>query len=115
MNYNQQGFTEFRKDFTEAVQALENKHGINMSLGAITYDDEGFRVKITAREGAAEFGKNLPTISDFTVGDMVTIDHKKYNNGQVFNVIKINNKKIKVQNGKTIISAPPSMLRIAFK
>lgn len=112
MNYNKQGFQDFRKDFKEAVLMLENKHGINISLGTITYDDDGFRVKITARNGAVEFVKKLST-NDFNVGDMVSIKYKKFDINEVFNVIKINRKKIKVQNGTQIYDVPPSLLILA--
>ena len=51
MEFTNKGFKEFRSDFTNAVKELEKKHEINLILGSITYDDNEFRVKITARKG----------------------------------------------------------------
>ena len=38
----------FRKDFEDAVVALEQKYGFTLSLGKITYSDTDFRSTITA-------------------------------------------------------------------
>lgn len=42
-NFN---FKQFRREFAEAVTELEQKHGLRIKLGNITYDDFGFKGKI---------------------------------------------------------------------
>ena len=38
---------EFRKDFNEAMEALQRKHNISISLGRITYEEERFSAKLS--------------------------------------------------------------------
>ena len=47
----------------------------------------------------AEKGEKIirATRADFTIGDIVGINHKKVNPNQEFEIIKINNKNIKVR------------------
>lgn len=48
MNITPQTLNQFRQDFEQAVSALEAKYQIKMDLGRITYDEQGFRGKLTA-------------------------------------------------------------------
>ena len=43
-----------RADLIAALDTVAATHGLTMSLGGLTYDDDGFRVKITAHRGSAE-------------------------------------------------------------
>jgi hypothetical protein len=96
--FTKQKVLGFRSDFSKAVEALEKQYGCSIELGNIRYDDETISSKMTAKIG----GKKVrASKSDFSVGDIVNIDHKKYTKGDKFEIVKINNKKIKVQ---TIVS-----------
>ena len=80
-------FKAFRQDFEDAVVGLEQKYGVNLSLGKITYSDTDFRSTITAtkvvegktpeqvqfEEHAALFGLKP---EDF--GKHFTVDGKQY-------------------------------------
>ena len=43
-----------RADLIAALDTVAEAHGLTMSLGGLTYDDTGFRTKITAHRGSAE-------------------------------------------------------------
>ena len=44
---------DFRADFTKAMVALEQKYGVGISIGAITYDSTSFRCKMNAISSSA--------------------------------------------------------------
>ena len=46
--------TAIRTDLIAALDTIAETHGLTMSLGGMTYDDAGFRTKITAHRGSAE-------------------------------------------------------------
>ncbi|MCP4265823.1 MAG: hypothetical protein GY777_09650 [Candidatus Brocadiaceae bacterium] len=85
---------KFRSEFEKAVQSLEDQFGVSISLGTIRFDSQGLRGKMMAVKGpkVAKASKD-----DFQVGDTVTINHKKMDPSQEFEIIKINNKNIKVR------------------
>jgi hypothetical protein len=91
---NKQKVTEFRGDFEKAVAQLEKDYGVAISLGAISFNSNELRAKMTAKVGSpvVRASKN-----DFKVGDIVGINHKKVNSNDEFEIIKINNKNIKVK------------------
>ncbi len=84
----------FRGDFQKAVAQLEEQYGVNISLGTIRFDVNGLSAKMKAEKGEKII---RATKNDFKVGDIVTVNHKKVNPTQEFEVIKINTKNIKVK------------------
>ena len=86
--------TEFRGEFAIVVQQLEKEFGVNISLGTIRYDVNGLSAKMKAEKGEKIV---RATKADFQVGDIVGINHKKVNSNDEFEIIKINNKNIKVK------------------
>jgi len=104
----------FRGDFQKAVAQLEEQYGVNISLGTIRYDVNGLSAKMKAEKGEKIV---RATKDDFKVGDIVGIDHKKVNSNDEFEIIKINNKNIKVKainvgDGRIggLINVTPSLL-----
>ena len=85
---------KFRGDFQQAVAQLEKQYGVNISLGTIRFDVNGLSAKIKAEKGEQIIRS---TKNDFMVGDIVSINHKKVNPNDEFEVIKINAKNIKVR------------------
>ncbi len=86
----------FRNDFQKAVQELEAKYGVNISLGTLTYDEGEVRGKMTAKKGDKKLVK--PQIHEFKIGDIVSINHKSVNPNLQFKIVKKNRKTVKVQN-----------------
>ena len=84
----------FRGDFQKAVAQLEAQYGVNISLGTIRFDVNGLSAKMKAEKGEKII---RATRADFTIGDVVGINHKKVNPNQEFEIIKINSKNIKVK------------------
>lgn len=84
----------FRGDFQKAVAQLEEQYGVNISLGTIRYDVNGLSAKMKAEKGEKII---RATKADFQVGDIVGINHKKVNSNDEFEIVKINNKNIKVK------------------
>ena len=70
-----------RADLIAALDTVAATHGLTMSLGGMTYDSDGFRVKITAHRGSAEYAPRFG----------VTAAHFGYeftlNNGKQFRLI----------------------------
>ena len=85
---------KFRGDFQQAVAQLEKQYGVSISLGTIRFDESGLRAKMEAVKGEKVI---RTTKNDFQVGDIVGINHKKVNSNDEFEIIKINNKNIKVK------------------
>ena len=85
---------KFRGDFQQAVAQLEKQYGVNISLGTIRFDVNGLSAKMKAEKGEKVI---RATKADFTIGDIVGINHKKVASNQEFEIIKINNKNIKVR------------------
>lgn len=102
-----QEVVSFRNDFEKLVIQLEKDYGVNIQLGTIRYSNEGLRAKIMAVKGdkVEKLNKN-----DFKVGDIVNINHKKVNPNDTFEVIKINQKNIKVKGKDGIFSVSPGLL-----
>lgn len=51
MEMNNNNLNAFREDFTNAVRFLQDKYGVTISLGRITYGDERFSAKMTVING----------------------------------------------------------------
>ena len=92
--FNKQNVKEFRNDFQQAVAQLEEQYGVNISLGTIRYDVNGLSAKMKAEKGEKII---RATRADFTIGDIVSINHKKVSPNEEFKIVKINSKNIKVQ------------------
>ena len=97
-NFNESTVKQFRDDFINAVAGLEKKYGVHIKLGTLTYDETSIRGKMTALKGDRE---NLLQKEDFTVGELVKINHKKFLPNLVFELKKINRKKILIINNFT--------------
>ena len=111
---NKQKVQEFRGEFQKAVEQLEKDFGVAISLGAISFNSNELRAKMTAKVGSPVV---RATKNDFQVGDIVGINHKKVNSNDEFEIIKINNKNIKVKainvgDGRIggMINVSPSLL-----
>ena len=104
---NKQKVQQFRNDFQKAVEQLEEQYGMNIRLGTIRFDVNGLSSKMTAEKGEKIV---RATKDDFKVGDMVTINHKKVNPNDEFEVIKINAKNVKVKGPQGLFSVTPSLL-----
>jgi len=84
----------FRGDFQKAVAQLEEQYGVNISLGTIRFDVNGLSAKMKAEKGEQII---RATKNDFQVGYIVGINHKTVDKNDEFEIVKINNKNIKVQ------------------
>lgn len=51
MEINNDTLRAFRKDFLDAVACLQDKYGVKISLGGITYEQERFTTKMTVTNG----------------------------------------------------------------
>ena len=49
MEINKQTIEQFRKDFADQVKALENKYGVDIDIGAITFGPNSFHGSLTVR------------------------------------------------------------------
>ena len=104
---NKSKITKFRGDFEKAVAQLEKEHGVNISLGNISYTSNEFRTKMTVTSGDKS---TEHTKDEFQVGDKVGINHKKVNPNDIFTIVKINNKNIKVKGSTGMINVSPGLL-----
>lgn len=87
---------QFRTDFQLAVAQLEKDYNVSIGLGTIRYDGTELRAKMTAAESNGTVEK-IATSTKTRVGDIVSINHKKVNAGDMFTVIKVNKTTVKVQ------------------
>ena len=106
---NKQKVVEFRSEFEKAVKQLENDFGVAISLGTISFNANELRSKMTATVGKT---RTKMTEKDFAVGDVVFIHHKKIANTRTFEILKINNKNIKVRDrdNNSLLTVSPSLL-----
>ena len=106
---NKQKITEFRGDFETAVAQLEKQYGVNIALGTISFSASELRAKMTATVGDKVV---KPSKSDFRVGDIVSINHKKVDSKRRFKIDKINAKNIKVSEveGYAMMTVSPGLL-----
>jgi hypothetical protein len=51
MEINNENLNKFRKEFADAMLPLQEKYGVTISLGRITYGDERFSGKLTVING----------------------------------------------------------------
>ena len=91
--FTEQKVANFRNDFQNAILELEEKYGVTIKLGTLTYDDTSVRGKISAVKGDRN---NVLTKEDFKVGEKVKVSHSKVLPNLLFEVKKINNETIKV-------------------
>ena len=102
---------QFRKDFQSSITELEEKYGVTINLGTLTYDETSIRGKMTALKGERE--EELSK-DDFIIGETVKIAHKKVLPTEKFKIIKINKVKIKVEGARGIVNVSPQLLRKLF-
>tara|TARA_R110000796_G_scaffold84972_1_gene184765 strand:+ start:381 stop:731 length:351 start_codon:yes stop_codon:yes gene_type:complete len=111
---NKQKVQDFRTDFQLAVEQLEEKYGVHINLGVISFNANELRGKMTAT-----IGEKIVRASkeDFNVGNVVRINHKTIPSNDEFEIIKINAKNIKVVklnpgNGRVgaIMTVSPGLL-----
>ena len=111
MELNRQTVQSIHSEIQDLLAPLQEKYGINISLGSVRYDSNELRTKLTAR-----VGKATPRLSknDFNVGDVVGIKSPKVDPNDKFEVIKINNKNIKVHKlgseNRGIYNVSPGLL-----
>ena len=109
-NFDKQQVEQFRNDFQDAVKHLEKIYGVHISLGTLRYDGSEVRGKMIATKG----GKSIkPTIREFNIGDIVTINHKTVDSNKQYRVVKINKKSMKVvnlNNAFNIVKVSPGLL-----
>ena len=101
---------QFRIDFQKAIEELEKKYEVNISLGTLTYSEGEVRGKMTATKGEKVV---KPQINEFKVGDIVSINHKTVNPKTQFKIVKKNRKTLKVQNLNNkfnIVKVSPGLL-----
>ena len=110
MTFNRDKAGKFRIDFEKAVESLEKQYGCVIELGTIRFDSNQLRAKMTAKIG--EKSEKL-TSSDFTVGEIVFMDHPKVPNTESFEILKINMKNIKLRSRDTnqTFNASPVFLK----
>tara|TARA_R100001244_G_scaffold126822_1_gene97273 strand:- start:468 stop:806 length:339 start_codon:yes stop_codon:yes gene_type:complete len=110
MEFTPQNTGQFRDDFSKAVEDLEKQYGCSIELGTIRYESLELRAKMTARIG--EKREKLPS-SDFTVGEVVFIDHPKVSNIETFEILKVNRKTIRLRSRDTnrTFNVSPSFLK----
>ena len=110
MEFNRDKVSKFRDDFEKAVEGLEKQYGCVIELGTIRYESNQLRVKMTAK-----IGEKIVKLrsSDFTVGEIVFIDHPKVPTTETFEILKINRKNIKLRSRDTnkTFSASPNFLK----
>jgi phosphopentomutase len=99
MKINANTCDSYRRDVKNALKAVEERYGVSISLGTISYSGTEMRVKLTAVGGESS-DVTSPT-KGFAVGNIVGINHKTFSPSQKFRVIKINNKSIKIQEIST--------------
>lgn len=98
---------KFRGDFQQAVAQLEKQYGVNITLGTIRFDVNGLSAKMKAEKGVQII---RATKNDFQVGDIVGINHNKVNPNDEYEIVRINNKNIKVVGNKGYINVSPGLL-----
>jgi len=54
MKITEKTLKEFKEDFDKAKVALEEKYGVSIEMGAITYDFDSFTCKMSVKNGTAE-------------------------------------------------------------
>ena len=92
------------------MKELEAKYGVHISLGTLTYSEGEVRGKMTATKGEKAVRSS---ISEFKIGDIVSINHKKVDPNKQYRIVKINKKTIKVvnlNNKFNILKVSPGLL-----
>lgn len=109
-NFDKLSVKLFRIDFQKSVKELEEKYGVKVNLGNIRFNDYELRSKLTATKTS---DVKRYEISDYRVGDVVFIDHKKVDPITTFEILKINRKNVKVRNrdNSSVYNVSPSFLR----
>ena len=60
MNFTKIGFDSFRADVKEALRAVEQKHGVTVECGAITYGTYDFSMKMkVVKSGSVDGNRKL--------------------------------------------------------
>ena len=110
MNFNKQNVGKFRDDFQSAIEDLEKQYECNIKLGTISFGSNELRAKMIATKGEKMI---VSTKDDFEIGDVVFINHRRVSNTESFEILKINNKNIKVRSrdDNRMVNVSPSLLR----
>jgi hypothetical protein len=106
---NKQQAQQFRVDFQNAVKQLEQQYGAKISLGIISYDENGLTTKLSL---STSFKPSTSTKVDFMINDKVKINHRSVTPTEVFTIVKINKVSIKVKSTTStrIINVSPDLL-----
>lgn len=89
MEFTKEQFNSFRQDFKDTIKKLENKYGVQINIGTITYDNIQFHTKMTVVKGETSYqaGKaewenfvryNSELRDAFKFGDMFRADGYVY-------------------------------------
>jgi len=106
---------EFRADFKTTIAELEQKYNIKVELGAIRFDQGGFRTKMIAtniKTGEKPVQTLQPSdIQSAKPGDQFKVNHPNYPG--IFTLVKKNRVRWKLKGGDRNFHSflcPPSLL-----
>lgn len=90
MQINNETLKAFRNDFMEIVKPLEEKYGVKIGMGGITYSNDSFYFKVNAQNMSSilspkeQFETFVPALSYLGITDEMFeqvfegLDHKQY-------------------------------------
>lgn len=124
--FTKEMFKGFRKDFSEAVKEIEEKYGITIGIGNITYSAEEFHCKLTgevkrtedeqAEKGKKEFDAFARMYPWYKLKPEMYNAEVEGADGKIYTVIGINTKArkniiiVKAEDGKEYV-CPPEFLK----
>ena len=99
-----------KAEFDKMLDSFATKHVLKIQTGNIIFNDVNMRFKITMTDAFAAPKVSKPS-EGFSAGDFVTVNHNKVNKSDIFEVIKVNSKNIKIKDGSgQIFIVSPSIL-----
>lgn len=127
MQINKETLKDFRDDFMETVKPLEEKYGVKIGMGGITYSNDSFHFKVNAQNMSSilspkeQFETFVPVLAYLGITNEMFeqtfegLDHKQY----VFVALKPSARKNccivkRIENGKQYC-CPPDFLGIKPK
>lgn len=127
MQINNETLKAFRNDFMEAVKILEEKYGVKIGMGGITYSNDSFHFKVNAQNMSSilspkeQFETFVPVLSYLGITNEMFeqvfegLDHKQYTLVALKPSARKNCCIVKrIENGKQYI-CPPDFLGIKPK
>lgn len=108
-----------RKDIDDALKQVMEKHGIDLSIGNISFDAGRFTTRLTAKVGVSEENKEMLKIPMFQVHGFNIGDTFKHNT-KIMKVVGYNPRRpkncveLEDQNGKKF-SASIETIKVKFK